>query len=312
MLNLIRTILGILFFFLVFGVVLIKNKPKEFEIVFEQSIDYPIISYIEYLQSFPAQQWINTLLSKKEAFYAPSMEKKMELSQKSQYELKFIFPGEENFTLEEKWIFSPEKKSVKLFYNYTLAFKDQLKLLSNPEYNNSLRSIIIKRLENTLEVIESQYQQHRWQFKGETTLPLTYYLALEGNSPWNKIKEDTKLAFEKVSAFAETKNISTLDKTFIVYPELKDSFVRWRAAIEVDRFYRTNRSDIRCRRYKGGKALQLFHQGTNDFLKDSWKILQDSLVNKIQAYPAIQAISKENDSIVNPLNWTTQLYMPIQ
>ena len=312
MLNLIRTILGILFFFLVFGVVLIKNKPKEFEIVFEQSIDYPIISYIEYLQSFPAQQWINSLLSKKEAFYAPSMEKKMELSQKSQYELKFIFPGEENFTLEEKWIFSPEKKSVKLFYNYTLAFKDQLKLLSNPEYNNSLRSIIIKRLENTLEVIESQYQQHRWQFKGETTLPLTYYLALEGNSPWNKIKEDTKLAFEKVSAFAETKNISTLDKTFIVYPELKDSFVRWRAAIEVDRFYRTNRSDIRCRRYKGGKALQLFHQGTNDYLKDSWKILQDSLVNKIQAYPAIQAISKENDSIVNPLNWTTQLYMPIQ
>ena len=312
MLNLIRTILGILFFFLVFGVVLIKNKPKEFEIVFEQSIDYPIISYIEYLQSFPAQQWINSLLSKKEAFYAPSMAKKMELSQKSQYELKFIFPGEENFTLEEKWIFSPEKKSVKLFYNYTLAFKDQLKLLSNPEYNNSLRSIIIKRLENTLEVIESQYQQHRWQFKGETTLPLTYYLALEGNSPWNKIKEDTKLAFEKVSAFAETKNISTLDKTFIVYPELKDSFVRWRAAIEVDRFYRTNRSDIRCRRYKGGKALQLFHQGTNDYLKDSWKILQDSLVNKIQAYPAIQAISKENDSIVNPLNWTTQLYMPIQ
>lgn len=312
MFNLIRTILGILFFFLVFGVVLIKNKPKEFEIVFEQSIDYPIISYIEYLQSFPAQQCINTLLSKKEAFYAPSMAKKMEWSQKSQYKLKFIFPGEENFTLEEKWIFSPEKKSVKLFYNYTLAFKDQLKLLSNPEYNNSLRSIIIKRLENTLEVIESQYQQHRWQFKGETTLPLTYYLALEGNSPWNTIKEDTKLAFEKVSAFAETKNISTLDKTFIVYPELKDSFVRWRAAIEVDRFYRTNRSDIRCRRYKGGKVLQLSHQGTNDYLKDSWNILQDSLVNKIQAYPTIQAISKENDSIVNPLNWTTQLYMPIQ
>ena len=312
MFNLIRTIFGILFFFLVFGIVLIKNKPKEFDIVFEQSTDYPIVSYIEYLKSSPAKQWIYTLLSKKEAFYAPSMVKKMEWSQKGQYELKFIFPGEENFELEEKWIFSPEKKSVKLFYNYTLAFKDQLKLLSNPEYNNLLRSIIIKRLENTLEVIESQYQQHRWQFKGETTLPLTYYLALEGNSPWNTINEDTKSAFEKISAFAETKNISTRDKTFIVYPELKDSFVRWRVAIEVDRFYRTNRTDIICRRYKGGKALQLSHQGTNDYLKDSWKILQDSLINKIQAYPAIQAISKENDSIVNPLNWTTQLYMPIQ
>ena len=65
MFNLIRTILGILFFFLVFGVVLIKNKPKEFEIVFEQSIDYPIISYMDYLKSSPAKQWIYTLLSKK-------------------------------------------------------------------------------------------------------------------------------------------------------------------------------------------------------------------------------------------------------
>ena len=110
----------------------------------------------------------------------------------------------------------------------------------------------------------------------------------------------------------QTKNISSLGETFILYPVLSDAVVRWRAAIEVDRFYRTNRSDIRCRRYKGGKVLQLSHQGTNDYLKDSWNILQDSLVNKIQAYPAIQAISKENDSIVNPLNWTTQLYMPIQ
>ena len=201
---------------------------------------------------------------------------------------------------------------MKLFYNYTLAFKDQLKLLSNPEYNNLLRSIIIKRLENMLEVIESQYQQHRWQFKGETTLPLTYYLALEGNSPWNTIKEDTELAFKKIHDFAKTADISSLGKTFILYPVLSDAVVRWRAAIEVDRFYRTNRRDIGGRRYKGGKALQLTHQGTNDFLKDSWEILQDSLVSRIQAYPAIQVISKQNDSIVNPLSWNTQLYMPIQ
>ena len=312
MFNLIRTILGILFFLLVFGVVLIKNKPKEFEIVLEQSIDHPIISYMDYLKSPPAQQWIYTLLSKKEGFYAPSMTKKMEWSQKSQYELKYIFTGEEDFTIEEQWIFSPEKKSVQLFYNYTLGFKDQLELLRNPQYKDSLRSLIIKRLENTRQTVDAQYQQHRWQFKGETTLPLTYYLALEGNSPWNTVKEDTELAFKKIHDFAQTKNISSLGETFILYPVLSDAEVRWRAAIEVDRFYRTNRSDIRCRRYKGGKALRLTHQGTNDFLKDSWKILQDSLAGKIQAYPAIQTISKENDSIANPLNWTTQLYMPIQ
>ena len=312
MFNLIRTILGVLFFSLVFGAVLIKNKPKAFEIVFEQSIDYPVINYIDYLQSSPAQQWIKALLSKNEAFYAPSMTKKIEWSQDNQHELKFIFHGDEEFMLEEQWTFSPEKKSVQLLYNYTLGFKDQLKLLRNPQFNDSLRSIIIKRMANTRQAIAVQYQQHRWQYKGETTLPLTYYLALEGNSPWNTIEQDTKLAFEKIRDFMQTANISPLDNTFILYPELSDSIVRWRAAIEVDRFYRTNRRDIRCRRYKGGKVLQLTHQGTNDYLKDSWEILQDSLVGKTQAYPAIQAITKENDSIVNPLNWTTQLYIPIQ
>ena len=312
MFNLIRTILGVLFFILVLGVVLIKNKPKEFEIVLEHAIDYPIVNYIDYLQSSPARQWIYTLLSKKEAFYAPSMTKKMEWSQKSQHELKFIFPGEEDFTLEEQWVFSPEKKSVQLLYNYTLGIKDQFKFLRNPQFNDYLRSILIKRFKNTQQAIAEQYQQHRWQYNGETTLPLTYYLALEGNSPWNTIKEDTELAFKKIHDFAKIADISSLGKTFILYPVLSDSVVRWRAAIEVDRFYRTNRRDIRCRRYKGGKALQLTHQGTNDFLKDSWEILQDSLVSRIQAYPAIQVISKQNDSIVNPLSWTTRLYTPIQ
>ena len=312
MFNLIRTILGVLFFILVLGVVLIKNKPKEFEIVLEHSIDYPIVNYIDYLQSSPARQLIYTLLSKKEAFYAPSMTKKMEWSQKNQHELKFIFPGEEDFTLEEKWVFSPEKKSVQLLYNYTLGFRDQFKFLRNPQFNDSLRSMLIKRFKNTQQAIAEQYQQHRWQYKGETTLSLTYYLALEGNSPWNTIKEDTELAFKKIHDFAKTADISSLGKTFILYPVLSDSVVRWWAAIEVDRFYRTNRRDIRCGRYKGGKALELTHQGTNDFLKDSWEILQDSLVSRIQAYPAIQVISEQNYSIVDPLSWTTQLYMPIQ
>ena len=267
---------------------------------------------MDYLQSSPARQWIFTLLSKKEAFYAPSMTKKMEWSQKSQHELKFIFPGEEDFTLEEQWVFSPEKKSVQLLYNYTLGFRDQFKFLRNPQFNDSLRSILIKRFKNTQQAIAEQYQQHRWQYNGETTLPLTYYLALEGNSPWNTIKEDTELAFKKIHDFAKTADISSLGKTFILYPVLSEAVVLWRAAIEVDRFYRTNRRDIRCGRYKGGKALELTHQGTDDFLKDSWEILQDSLVSRIQAYPAIQVISEQNYSIVDPLSWTTQLYMPIQ
>ena len=312
MVNLIRTILGVLFFFLVFGVVLIKNKPKVFEIVLEQSIDYPVINYIDYLQSSPAQQQTKALLSKNEAFRASFMAKKIEWSQKNLNELKFIFSGEEDLTLEEQWSFFPEEKRVQLQYNYTLGFKEQLKLLRFPQFNDLLQSIIIERLENTRQIIAAQYQQHRWQYRGETTLPLTYYLALEGNSPWSTLEQDTKLALEKIGDFAHTKDIFSLGRTFIVYPDLSDTIVRWRAAIEVDRFYRTNRRDIRCRRYKGGKVLQLTHQGTNKYLKNSWEILQDSLARKIQAYPAIQVVTKENDSIANPLNWTTQLYIPIQ
>ena len=312
MINLIRTILGVLFFLFVFGVVLIKNKPKVFEIVQEQTVDYPLINYMDYLQSSSAQQWIKTELSKNDAFRSSSLTKKMERSPKNQNKLKFTFASKEGFSLEEQWTFFPEKKQVQLRYNYNLEFREQLKLLRYPDFNDSLRAIVIKRLENTHLSIAKQSQQHRWQYKGETTLPLTYYLALEGNSPWITIEKDTNLAFEKIRDLAEIKNITSFGRSFIVYPELNDSVVRWRAAIEVDRFYRTNSRDIRCRRYKGGKVLQLTHQGTTDYLKDSWKILQDSLTNKIQSYPAIQSITKENDSIVNPLNWTTQLYIPVQ
>ena len=312
MINLIRTILGVLFFLFVFGVVLIKNKPKVFEIVLEQSIHYPVINYIDYLQSLTAQQQIKIELSKNDAFRSSSLTNKIERSPRNQNELKFIFASEEGFSLEEQWTFFPEKKQVQLRYNYNLKFREQLNLLFYPDFNDSLRAIVIKRLKNTRQAIAKQYQQHLWQYKGETTLPLTYYLAVEGNSSWSAIEKDTNLAFEKIRDFADIKNITSLGKSFIVYPELNDSVVRWRAAIGVDRFYRTNKRDIRCRRYKGGKALQLTHQGTGNYLKDSWKILKDSLANKIQAYPAIQGIAKENDSIVNPLNWTTQLYIPIQ
>jgi len=312
MINLIRTIFGALFFFLVFGIVLIKNKPKMFEIVLEQSIDYPVVNYIDYLQSSSAQKQIKALFSKIEDLHPISLTNKGEWSQKNINELKFIFLGEDEFSIEEQWTFFPEKKQVQLRYKYTLKFREKLKLLRYPQFNDSLRLIVIKRLENTRLAIAAQYQQHRWQYIGETTLPLTYYLALEGNSPWNKIEQDTKLAFKKIREFAQTENINTLDRSFIVYPELDETVVRWRTAIEVDRFYRTNRRDIRCRRYKGGKVLQLTHQGTNDFLKDSWEILQDSLASKPQAYPAIQGITKENDNSVNPLNWTTQLYIPVQ
>ena len=312
MFNFIRTILSVLFFALVFGAVLIKNKAREFEIVLEQSIDYPLINHFDYLQSTAAEKWIKTSLSEIEYLFPSPQKQGYTGLQKNQYELEFRYAGHSDFTLKEQWIFSPDTKLVRLKFSYSLGFRERLLLLPHPHFNDSLRSIAIQRVEKTRKNVALAYQKHRWQYQGTTTLPLTYYLALEGESDWNALEEDTARAFEQILDFAKGKNIPTRPNSFIVYPRISDSIVRWRAAISVDRFYSTNRSDIRCRRYKGGKALQLTHLGTNDYLKGSWSILQDSTVNEIQTYPAIQAINLKKDSILDPLKWTTQLFIPIQ
>lgn len=312
MFNFIRTILSVLFFGLVFGAVLIKNKTREFEIVLEHPIDYPLINHIDYLQSTAAEKWIKTSLSENEYLFPSPQKQGYTGWQKNQYELEFRYAGHRDFTLKEQWTFSPEMKLVRLNFSYSLEFRERLFLLSHPHFNDSLRSIAIQRFEKTRKNVALAYQKHRWQYQGETSLPLTYYLALEGESNWDALEEDTARAFEQILDFANAENIPTRSNLFIVYPRMSDSVVRWRAAIGVNRFYRTNRSDIRCRRYKGGKALQLTHLGTNDFLKDSWRILQDSMANQTQTYPAIQAINLKKDSILNPLKWTTQLFIPIQ
>ena len=97
-----------------------------------------------------------------------------------------------------------------------------------------------------------------------------------------------------------------------MFPEINDEKIRWRAAIEVERYYRTNNSNIRCRRYKGGKALVLTHMGTAEHLSKSWSILQDSLLMYKQNYPLIQKNGRSKQDSKNPLDWITKLYAPIE
>lgn len=313
MLNFIRTILGVIFFSLVFGLVILKNTPKNHSLSIEQQISLPTISYIDYLQSAKAkEEWIAEAFPQGELAEAKIEIEEITSFNRSKHEFGFSIPTNKNFTLEERWIFSPKQQKVRVEYHYTIDFRGQIFHLRQPYFKDSLRSVALKRLSKAEQKITNLYQQHRYIYKGETTLPLTYYLALEGNSRWDKIAQETATAFETIKDFAKNKSIPIQKESFLVYPLLGDSIVRWRAAIKVDRYYSTNSAVIKCRRFKGSKTLQLEHQGPNNFLKESWDLLRDSLKGKTQSYPLIQEINRANDSISNPLNWSTQLYIPIQ
>ena len=313
MLNFIKTILGFIFFSFVFGLVIIKNGPKDHALIIEQNLSNPAISYIDYLKSTKTkEEWIVEAFPQGELSQAKIYTEKITSFNRSEHEFGFSIPTNKDFTLEERWIFSPKKQKVRLEYHYTIDFKGQIFHLRRPYFKDSLRFVAIKRLSKAEQKIRNLYQQHRYIYKGETTLPLTYYLALEGSSTWNKIARETANAFETIKGFAKSSNIPIQKESFLVYPSLGDSIVRWRAAITVDRYYSTNSAVIKCRIFKGSKTLQLEHQGPNNFLKESWNLLRDSLKGKTQSYPIIQEINKANDSILNPLDWSTQLYIPIQ
>lgn len=312
MFNLVRTILGVLFFTFTFGIVLIKNHPAKFEFFYEQPLKHKSISYTDYLKSSKAKEsWRKNILAKSHLIYSTPNNLELKVAQKSVNELDFIFSLDNNITLKETWLFSPNEKLVQIRHVFDVDFLGKLLLLRYPQFTDSIRYSLLQRLNDTQEKITALYQQHQWHYQGETTLPETYYLAIEGRNAWKDLNKNTQLAFQKIRAFASSENISTTHENFIVYPAMNDSIVQWRASVEVDRFYRTKAKEIKCRRFKGGKALLLVHQGTEKLLKDSWKILKDSLGNKTQTYPLIQMVNKKNDSITNPLLWTTQLYLPI-
>ncbi len=313
MLNFARTFFGVIFFGFIFGLLLIKNSPKFYEVGIEAATPFPQISYIDLLRA-EAKKGAQSNSSFENNKIA-SLKIKKEYSsdfQKNTDELRFILPTDQNFTITEAWTFSPDRKKVQLAYQYSLDFEGQLFLLRNPSFHDSLRTVIIKRITSLSDRVAQKFNQHHYIYKGETTLPLQYYLALEGNSPWTAIEKETTMALETLNDFAATKNIPLEPKSFIVYPQLNDSIVRWRAGIQVSRYYNTGRKDIRCRRYRGGQALVLVHQGPLNYLKKSWEILQDSLSGKTQAYPGIQLVNKNKASNQNPLTRTTTLYLPIQ
>ena len=175
---------------------------------------------------------------------------------------RFLIPTVFNFDLIEEWQWNEQENRLQLTYNYTLNFLSKLTAL-NKEPLKIIQTFGQSRFEkypNKGKVVVAPTPLGiQWQRR---KLSLTYYLALEGESSWEELNSAVKNGHEDLKTFAQKNEIPVLDNTFVLFPEINDEKIRWRAAIEVERYYRTNNSTIRCRRYKGGKALVLTHMGT--------------------------------------------------
>lgn len=294
MINLLRTLFGIIFFGLIFGLAIIKNGPKTLEIKFSLPRPYPIQSYKDIIKT-------TVIPNKTVAFSIPQQDTLFAIN----------FPIKNGLKLKEYWIDSQENKLLALHHSYQIDFSGQLFFFNQARLIDRLRSKLIDRLERTMDTVEQLYSTHRWDYKGITELPSTFYLSIEGDSDWESLEASTLKGFEQIKTLARDNDIPLQDNRFIIYPRLEESSVRWRAAIEVDRYYRTTNELIRCRRFRGGKSLELVHQGPFDFLKESWKILRDSLGTTMQAYPAMQLVNSNRNHYTNPLDWRTSLYLPI-
>ena len=225
--------------------------------------------------------------------------------------IEFKLPTPFSFDLNETWKWNEHKKIITVNYQYELNFLSKLYFTLNPELFKKIRNFGEARLLKTQEKIQSKFNQHRSEYLGKMQLPMTYYLAIEGKSAWKDLETAIFLGHEKIKTFGIQNNIPLQEKSFIVYPSMDQEVVQWRAAVAVDRFYKTNSAEIRCRRYKGGNTLALLHKGPDNFLRNSWNRIKDSLNNRQQNYPFIQQ-SINIDQTKNPLNWETILYIPIQ
>ena len=303
MLSLLRTFIGTLFFLCCFGIVLLKNTPKEHRLIFHQKTDLPWVTVKDVLlredvnDEYTEASFINAAIRT-----LPSNDRNVK---------RFLIPTVFNFDLIEEWQWNEQENRLQLTYSYTLNFLSKLTAL-NKEPLKIIQTFGQSRFENIQTKIKSLLRQHRWEFNGEESFPLTYYLALEGESSWEELNSAVKNGHEDLKTFAQKNEIPVLENTFVLFPEINDEKIRWRAAIEVERYYRTNNSTIRCRRYKGGKALVLTHMGTAKHLPKSWSILQDSLLAHKQNYPLIQKDERTIQDSKNPLEWTTKLYAPIE
>ncbi|MGB1445606.1 MAG: hypothetical protein ACPG7X_07300 [Flavobacteriaceae bacterium] len=304
MLSLLRTFLGALFFLCCLGVIVIKNHPSHYQIKIHQKTTLPWAGLVAILNSQNSREGVDN---------APLLlTDRQQLPTKNNEVVRFALSSTNYFEIKEEWQWDETRQSILLHYTYKLNFLSKLLSMFNATHLEVIRLYGLERLSRAQDELSSKLNQHRWDYMGEQTLPLTYYLAYEGDSTWDELTSSIDDGYNRIRTFAAENNIELKEDEFVLYPSMGENQVRWRAAISVDRFYRTNNLSIRCRRYRGGKALGMIHKGTNLHLKKSWTILNDSLKRKRQNYPLIQKKEITVQESKNPLDWTTTLFAPIQ
>lgn len=306
MIKLLQTFLGLIFFGCMLVVLWVKSQPNNYQVSLQRNLSYPSASYEDYLRSEEGvHYWTQSPTQKDHLIkWLP-----IESDENSIY---FELEHQQGFKITERWSFSENQKTLLLSYDFILPFLSKALLLKDSSFISTLKGIMLNRFDQLNKDINNRFTDHRWEYVGETNHPLTYYLALEGVCNWNDLTAEYRKAQKKILSFAEKNAIPTQVSTFLVLPKLLEDRVYWRAGVGVNQFYKTKNETIKCRRYKGGKTLQLVHKGPKDRLKESWKILFDSLQGNTQSYPVFL---KEHISIHttdNPLEWETNLYLPIQ
>ena len=303
MLSLLRTFIGTLFFFCCFGVVLLKNSPQDYRLAFNQNTNIPwatvkgVLSLDDIREKYNEANFINGTIRT-----LPSQDLTVK---------RYLIPTVFYFDLIEEWEWNEKESVLQLTYSYTFNFLSRLSSL-NVEPKKVIRTYGQSRFESIQKKAHTLLHKHRWEYNGEETLPLTYYLAIEGENTWEELNSSVKKGQEAIKLFAKKKAIELLKDEFVLYPSINEKKIRWRAAIAVERYFRTNNNTIRCRRFKGGKVLVFTHKGTEEHLSKSWSILLDSLVPYKQNYPLIQKHERTAQNSENPLEWTTKLYAPIE
>ena len=309
MLKLIQSFFGLLFFCFVFGVLWVKNLPSYYSFEIGKEMPYPLISYVERIDQ------INTAAGGKNIIY-PALtpwinENEIALFNKTNDSIVYTLPTQLYFTLDETWRFDFTTNQMKVRYSFSPIFYSKLLLVINPDFFDAVRKTLSKKLQTIDHGVKTDYLSHRWEYLGENDFPMTYYLALEGESNWQNAAKSYQAGQQKLLEFARNRALKVIGDPFVLYPRISPNGVRWRAAVAVDKYYLIDNLPIKCRRFRGGKVLQMTHKGPLTMISNSWQILLDSLGNNQQAYPAIQQPLGTANASSNPLNWETILSLPI-
>lgn len=312
MIDILKTLLGFLFFSLLFGVLMVKHQPNAYEVSLHKEVPYPVISYSNELNKnltrtyrelgnqiqLPLlKDWIVTEIPRNDELKSDN--------------ISLLLNTDKYFSIDERWIFSNPPTTIELNYSYQVDFLSKMYLLFNPNFFREIKTLCLHRMAQLEKSIEDQYQQHRYRYVGEVEQPPTYYIMIEGESNWDNLTSKIHQGHQEVLLFMKNKNIPVTKLPFIVYPSIREDLIRWRAAVPTDQYYQTLDDKIKCRRYKGGKNLALIHKGTPTHLNKSWEVLMDSLDNKTQSYPAIQYNIAKQPTEDDPLDRENLLLIPI-